>query len=187
MLTTSPLREVRRWDNSEELSVASEKYFAKVGRNNILYVRELNGPWHAVADLGPCRSGSTHAEARFTNDDSLVVTRCEAVQLIRADGQISFSMHAPKGRGINDAWASPNGRFVAAPTTTLGGLKIAEAFDMSSGRAPRRILVYDTKSGSPVASIKYTWVHQCAFSPDSSALAVLSGGIMQLYSLPRVD
>jgi hypothetical protein len=67
----------------------------------------------------------------------------------------------------------------------MGGLSIALAFDMSQGPAPRRILVYDTKSGSPVASIECTWMHECAFSPDGSALTVLGGSMIGLYSLPR--
>ena len=128
-----------------------------------------------------------HPGAGFINDDSLVVRGCGPVQLMRVDGQILFSVHGPNGRNISDAWGSPDGRFLAVATTTLSGLRIAYAFDWSRGPAPRRILVYDTKSGSPVASIKYTWVHACAFSPDSSALAVLSGPSIELYRLPRLS
>jgi hypothetical protein len=69
----------------------------------------------------------------------------------------------------------------------MGGNSWALAFDMSKGSVPRRILVYDTKSGSTAEALKFTWQYECAFSPDSAALAVLSGGIIEMFSLPRSD
>lgn len=185
MLTASPLREVRRWDKSEETGSASEKYFAKTGENNTLYARGFDTPWRAIADLGPCRPAWMRAEVRFISEDSVVVSGCDPVQLIRVDGQVLFTAHPPRNRLPGYAWGSLDGRYVAMATTTTKGLGIALAFDMSHGPAPRRILVYDTKSGSPVAALKFTWQHACAFSPDGSTLAVLRGGIIEMYSLPR--
>ena len=93
--------------------------------------------------------------------------------------------NAPKGRLLGDARGSLDGKFVAMATTTMGDLRIAEAIDMSSGAAPRRILVFDTGNGSAVASVKFTWQHEYAFAPDSSSFALLSRGILKLFSLPR--
>jgi hypothetical protein len=186
MLSSSPLQEVRYWEKSEDLSSASDRYFAKWGENRRLYVRAFDTPWRALVDLGPRRRGGCgYANARFVNQDSLIVDVCDSVQLIGVDGQILFTAHVPKGRLARGAWGSPDGRFVAVATTTMRGRRIALAFDVSAGPAPRRILVYDTKSSSLVASMKYTWTHACAFSPDGSALAVLSGGIIKMFELPQ--
>lgn len=183
MLTTTPLREVRSWPQSEDLSSASEKCFAKLGRNNNLYVRAFDTPWHAIADLGHSRAVSGRVPT-FINEDSLIVARRDSVQLINVDGQILFTAHAPKGSLVASAWGSPDGRLVAVAADRRTGITI-QALDMYRHPSPWRILVYDTKSGSPVASLKFTWRHACAFSPDSSALAVLSGGIIELFSLPQ--
>jgi hypothetical protein len=58
---------------------------------------------------------------------------------------------------------------------------------MSHGPAPRDILVYETTSHRLVATLKYSWQYGCAFSPDSSELAVLSSGTLELFSLPQPD
>ncbi|PYU93015.1 MAG: hypothetical protein DMG25_10545 [Acidobacteria bacterium] len=187
MLSATTLREIRSWNKAEETGGAwtSGKYFAKVGTDKNLYVRGFDTPWRAIADLSHCRGGWGTAATKFINEDSLIVSGCDPVRLIRVDGHILFTAHPPKGRLAADAWGSLDGRFVAVATTTMGGLKIALALDMSSGTAPRRILIYDTKSGNPVGSLKYTWQHACAFSPDNSALALLSGGIVELFRLPQ--
>jgi len=183
MLTATPLREVRTWHKSEVLSSVSEKYFAKVGRNNDLYVRAFDTPWHAIAELGRYRAlwGSG---ARFMNEDSLIVARRDSVQLIRVDGQILFTAHPPKGRLVASAWGSLDGRFVAVAADRMTGITM-ETLDMYRHPSPWRILVYDTKSGNTVSALRFTWGLACAFSPDSSALAVLSGGIIELLSLPQ--
>jgi hypothetical protein len=187
MLSAATLHVVRSWDKSEESGWVSGKYFARLGKDKKLYARAFDTPWRPIADLSPCRGAWQFAATRFVNEDSLIVSRCDSVQWLRVNGQVLFTAHAPEGCLISDAWGSPDGRFVAMGTTTMGGLKIALALDMSRGAVPRRILVYDTKSGTPVAALRFTWQHACAFSPDSSALALLSGGIVEMLSLPRLN
>jgi hypothetical protein len=94
---------------------------------------------------------------------------------------------APKRRLFSDAWGSIDGKYVAVATTTMGGTRIALAFDMSAGAAPRGILVYDVKSGTVVSGIRSTWGTTCAFSADHSALAVLSRGVVELFRLPETS
>ena len=60
-----------------------------------------------------------------------------------------------------------------------------ETLDMYRHPSPWRILVYDSKSGNTVSAVRFTWRLACAFSPDSSALAVLNGGVLELFSLPQ--
>ena len=136
-----------------------------------------------MADLGQCLD----AHAEFINEETMAVAYCDSAALIRADGRVLFKAHVPTGRLASHAWGSPDGRLVAVATTTKGGSAIALAFDMSSGPAPRRILVYDTKTGSIVDSLKFTWVYASAFSPDSSGFALVSGGILQMFHLPPAE
>jgi hypothetical protein len=185
MLTAKPLREVRRWDKPEETGTASEKYFAKQGRDNELYVRGFDTPWHAIADLGRNRAVRGRAP-RFISEDSLIVARRDSVQLIRVDGKVLFSARLPKGRLVSAAWGSLDRRFVAVAADRMTGITV-ETLDMYRHPSPWRILIYDTESGDVVSALRFTWQHECAFSPDSSALAVLSGGIIELFSLPRSD
>jgi hypothetical protein len=186
MLTATPLREVRRWDKPEETGTASEKYFAKTGKNNTLYVRGFDTPWRAIAELGSCHSGVMRAEARFISEDSLVVGGCDPVQVIRVDRQVLFKTHAPKGHSAGHVWGSLDGRFVAVAIYRWKGVTI-ETLDMYAYRAPWHALVYDTRSGKAVSALRFTRRTACAFSPDSAALAVLSGGIIEMFRLPRSD
>lgn len=183
MLSATTLQPVRFWDKAEFLSSGGTSgYLMKVGENKNLYVRTFEGPWLMIADLSQCRGGWM---ARFVTDDSVLVSDCDPVRLIRADGKTLFTAHAPKGRLFRNAWGSIDGKYVAAATTTMGGTRIALAFDMSAGAAPRGILVYDVKSGTVVSRIRSTWGTTCAFSADRPALAVFSRGLVELFRLPE--
>jgi hypothetical protein len=186
MLSAPTLREIRSWDKSVEISSASEKYLATIGKGNTLYARGFDTPWRAIGELGSCHSGVMRAEARFINEDLIVVGGCDPIQVIRVDGQVLFKTHPPTGHSAGDGWGSPDGRFVAVASYRWKGVTI-ETLDMYRYRAPWRILVYDTGSGKAVSALPFTRRTACAFSPDSSALALLSGGIIELYSLPRAN
>ena len=183
MLDSRTLREVRAWENSGSIESVSGHYFlwceGQSPNDVSLYTWAFETPWSAVANLGPC----LRSEAAFINEDTLVMNRRDSVSLIRADGQVLFTAPMPKNRAAEDAGASPDGRFVIVATTTKAGLAIALAFDMSKGPAPRRILVYDTKTSTVVDSLRFT-SYVGAFSPDSSRFAVLNGRILKMYQLP---
>ena len=181
MLSAITLREVRSWDSHDQIGEASGKYFVN-RRQNAIHVRSFDTPWKQIADLNPC-SAFPHGELNFVGDDLLLLSWCNPIQLIRADGQVLFAGHIPSKRLAADACAPSDGRYVAVNTTTTGGLGIALAFDMSSGRVPRGTLIYDTKTAKVVDSVAHNW-RACVFSPDGSGLALLSGGIVELFSLP---
>src|SRR5437667_3446895 len=85
MLSATTLREIRSWNKAEETGGAwtSGKYFAKVGTDKNLYVRGFDTPWRAIADLSHCRGGWGTAATKFINEDSLIVSGCDPVRLIR--------------------------------------------------------------------------------------------------------
>jgi hypothetical protein len=186
MLSAPTLREVRSWDKSEDISSASEKYFARIGKDNTLYTRAFDASWRAIVELGDCHSGVMRAEARFINENSLVVGGCGPVQVIRVDGQVLFKARPPMDHPAGYVWGSPDGRFVAVESYRWKGVTI-ETLDMYRYRDPWRILVYDTRSGNAVSAVPIARRTACAFAPDSSALAVLSGGIIEFFSLPRAN
>ena len=183
MLSSSPLREMRRWDNSEELGLASEKYLAKLGTNNTLYIRSFDTPWRGVADL-PLDKAHGKPPAEFVNEDTVIVSGHDFVKLIRADGQVLFSARPPKGRLFVNACGSLDGRFVAVAAERMTGITW-EGLDMYRHPSSWRILVFDTKSGKTVCALKFSWQRVFAFAPDSSSLALLSGEILELFSLPQ--
>lgn len=187
MLDATTFRENGTWSKSEDISQFSGHYLWRVQENPAggvsLYKRALGSPWRPVAPLGQC----DHSEIEFPNEDTAVVNCSDFVKLIQANGRVLFTTHAPKRRSIGSAWGSPDGRFVAEATTTRHGLAIAEAIDMSSGTAPRRLLVYDTRTGKVVDSLKFTWGYELAFLPDSSGFVLLSGGILKMYGLPKTS
>jgi hypothetical protein len=180
MLGSETLHEIRVWDNSEGIESVSGKYLLRwqpeTSKSRQWYSRTLDEPWRALANMGET--------GEFINEDTLVTTSDNSVSLIRADGAVLFTAGIPKNRLAATAWASPDERFVAVATTTTRGLAVALAFDMSSGRSPRRILVYDTKTRTVVDSLRFTWGFSGAFSPDSSRFALLSGEILQMFQLP---
>jgi hypothetical protein len=186
MLSPTNLREIRSWEESEAIVWASDEYFAKMGTDNILYARAFDTPWRAIAELGRRGSDWMRAEARFINEDSLVVGGCDPVQLVRVDGRVLLKARLPKDHPAGYAWGSPDGRFIAVQALRMTGATI-EALDMYRHPTPWRTLVYDTKSGNAVCAMRFTRRSACAFSPDSSSLATLKDGIIELFSLPPSD
>jgi hypothetical protein len=182
MLSATTLREICSWDKSEEIELAFDKYLA-MRRADGLYVRALDTPWRRIADL-TCSRKWPPARVAFVSEDSLIVSNCGRVQLLRVDGQVLFTTQLPNGHPLSDSWGSPNGRFVAVAADKMTGVTM-ETLDMYRHPAPWRILVYDSKNGSLVSTLKFTWQFTCAFSPDSSGLALLSGGIIEMFSLPQ--
>lgn len=192
MLSATTLQPARFWDKADFITSAWGKnagvtsgYLMRIGEDKNLYVRRFDGPWRMIADLSRCRgSWGPGGIPSFVTDDSVLVSNCDPVQLIGGEGRILFTARAPKHRLFEHAWGSIDGRYVATATTTTGGTRIALAFDMSAGAAPRGILVYDVKSGAVVSDIRSTWGTTRAFSPDQPALAVLSRGVVELFRLP---
>lgn len=182
MLSATTLREIRSWDNSEEIELAFDKYLA-MRRADGLYVRALDTQWRRIADL-TCQRKWPSARLAPVSEDSLIVSNCGRIQLLRVDGQVLFTTQTPNGHPPSDSWASPNGRFVAVAADKMTGVTM-ETLDMYRHPAPWRILVYDTKNGSLVATLKFTWQFTCEFSPHSSGLVLLSGGIIEMFSLPQ--
>jgi hypothetical protein len=182
MLSATTLREIRSWDKSDDIQSASGKYLG-TRREDGLYVRALDTPWRRIADR-PCPGTRQAGQVRFVNEDSLLVAGCGRVQLLRVDGQILFTTQLPKGHPLRGASATIDGRFVAVAADKMSGVTI-EALDMYRGRVPWRILVYNTINNSVVSALPFNWQYACAFSPDGSALVLLSGGIVELFSLPQ--
>lgn len=185
MLDANTLRENGAWSISEDIRQFSGRYVWQLREDPAggvsLYTRTFTSPWRATARLGHCADKNIE----FSNEDTAVVNCGDSVTVIHADGRVLFTVRAPRRRRFSSAWGSPDGRFVAAATTTKHGLAMAEAFDMSSGRAPRRLLVYDTKTGKVVESLKFTWGYELAFFHDSSGFVLLSGGILEMFKLPK--
>jgi hypothetical protein len=186
MLDATSLRENGAWTKSEDIRQFSGQYLWRLQGDPEegvrLYTRTFASPWRATAQLGHC----TDKQVEFSNEDTAVVNCGDSAMMIQANGRVLFTVRAPKRRSVGSAWGSPDGRFVAVATTTKHGLAIAEAFDMSSGSAPRRLLVYDTKTGNVVDSLKLTWGYELTFLADNSGFVLLSGGILEMFKLPKM-
>jgi hypothetical protein len=183
MLNARTLRELHSWGEPERIGSASGKYLARLGKDKRLYVRGFDTAWQPIADLDHCRGLWGPASLRFINEDSLVVSACGFVESLRVDGQVLFTAQLPKGHPASDVWGTTDGRFVAVAAERMRGVTIV-GLDMYRGPAPWRILVYDSKKRDLVGALKFTWRHVGAFSPDGSAFALLSGGIVELFRLP---
>jgi len=171
MLSATTLREIPSWNKLDKFEWASEKYLA-TWREDGLYVRAHDWQWRRIAEV-TCPAPRQPRPVRFVNEDSL-----------RVDGQILFTTELPGGHYLTGAWGTTDGRFVALATDKMAGITIT-ALDMYRGPVPWRILVYDIKNGNLISTLKFNWQFACAFSPDNSGLALLSGGLVEMFSLPQ--
>ena len=182
MLSATTLREIPSWNKLDKFEWASEKYLA-TWREDGLYVRAHDRQWGRIAEV-TCPAPRQPRPVRFVNEDSLIVDSCGRIQLLRVDGQILFTTELPGGHYLTGAWGTTDGRFVALATDKMAGITI-RALDMYRGPVPWRILVYDIKNGNLISTLKFNWQFACAFSPDNSGLALLSGGLVEMFSLPQ--
>lgn len=181
ILDARTLREIRSWKGPEVWGFPSSTYFARLGKNRELCVRGLDTEWRPIATLNACPDDGWRPYVSFIRRDALLVSLCHSVQIIRVDGQVLFAARVPWDRLAGRAWSPPDGQFVAVATSTLHGLGVALAFDMSAGQVPRGIRVYDTKSGRLVGTLKDGWQYAGAFSPDDDSFALLNGGVIKLF------
>jgi len=184
MLSAATLHEVRSWDKTERIDAASARYLATSGKDRILYIRGLDTSWRPIADFSGCPGPRTRNAARFATENSLVMGGCGRLQLMTIDGMVLFTTGPAKGHLPAGAWGALGGRFLAVATNRMKGVTV-QLLDMYRHAEPWRVLVYDTKTGDIVIAPKFTWPLGCAFAPDSSALALLSGGVVELYRLPQ--
>ena len=119
------------------------------------------------------------------NDESLVIIENKAVVVQSVDGSVKFRSKMPKN-DIPENWvqSSANGdRFAVSIATWRGGFT---ALDVSSNRVARRIAVYETATGTELASVAVAphATIALAMSPDGHRIAVLANGTVTIADIP---
>jgi hypothetical protein len=119
------------------------------------------------------------------NDESLVVIENKAVVVQSVDGNVKFRSKMPKN-DIPENWvqSSANGdRFAVSIATWRGGFR---ALDVSSDRVARRIVVYETATGTELASVAVDphSTIDLAMSPDGHRIAVLANETVTIADIP---
>lgn len=192
MLSLPDFRVIHFWKDSGQIVSVSANYLAKLGEGATLDVRGLNSGWRALNVQSACPGTPRWPEAEFVSENSLLVVPCaNVVEITTVNGKTVFSERLPQGHPITAAWASVGGRFVAVAVSRASGIRMAVSntlltpLDMQTGPLPWRILIYDTNKGQLVDALRSGWGVECAFSPDSSRVAVFRGEFVEMFKLPR--
>lgn len=181
------------------MSIADGWAVGYCGKQSELCLRRTGGDWQ------PFHLGSSNMQtpanqnmsAWFVNENTLfTVAQRNIAALAKLDGAVLFRITAPREYVLQPPVTSSGGSRFAVIEDRFRGLG-NEALDMYPFTANDRAFVYSNKDRRSIFSVKLKgtspwspWdVHEnyLALSPNGSLIALLSDGVLSIYSLPSEE
>jgi hypothetical protein len=160
--------------------------------------RRFDEDWHPIHIIGlDTRMDTRHRiPVSFVSDDVLAIGRDGVTTVATVSGDLLFQIRLPKGHYLLPPIASAGQQRFAVIEGRLRGLR-SEPLDMYPFGSNDRALVYSIKNRRAIFSLKLKgtspWtprnIHEefLAVSPDGRSLAVVSDGLLNVYTLPSDD
>jgi hypothetical protein len=186
---------VAKWtEKSEKTTGISDRRIAGLcGQPPGLCVRDIEQPWRSLqVPWKDAPKNFNQAPAAFANDDTLII-QASLLAVATVQGAALFTVGLPKGRFVVSAKPSGGDRF-AAIEARMRGLR-SEPLDMYPFQSDDKVVVYSISGRRAIYALKLEgtspwtpWAihaNDVAISPDGTALAVVSDGVLRVYGLPQ--
>lgn len=190
------LQPLRSWEEAlgfttisdSKLVFLEQTYTKSTGSVHEILIRELDGAQHVV-----CRSvdgqGNCGSFPQFLSNELLALSTFRGLMLIRSDGTIAFITKFKEDEELGRSLStSANGRrFAVQQYVNKGGSAL---LDISSHSVFRRIVVFDVPTRQWIYNLEaksqnIRTLPAFALSPDGSLMAILTDGVVRVYSLPQ--
>jgi hypothetical protein len=198
LLGTGSFALLAAWTEQFPIQAISDHWLAAYcGKQRGLCVRKADEPWQPFqAALIATNDKSYPASAAFADDETLVTTMGNSLQVATVDGAVIFRADLKKNERFTQIVNSRGGRRFAVIESRFRGVT-NEALDMYAFLATERATVYSIPDRTAIYSVNLKgdspWFpfiahkNDIALSPDGSLLAVLSDGILQIFQISTSD